>query len=112
MPLLIDACFDAAVNTYFRAVLAEQVWRADFEPRQYAELANTHSPEPQTPTQDLRHREQLDFNCIPAQVLEGVLQCCNLLTVCNAAATCKSLHQVNHVMPGLHLQRDVPRTAH
>ncbi|KAL0034133.1 hypothetical protein WJX79_011017 [Trebouxia sp. C0005] len=28
-----------AVNTYFRAVLAEQVNRADFEPKEYAQLA-------------------------------------------------------------------------
>lgn len=90
----------AAVNTYFRAVLAEQVQLADFEPRQYAELTNSRSPVALSLAQDTRHNEQLVFDCLPAQVLEGVLQHSNLLTVCNAASACKSLHQVSHVMTG------------
>ena len=87
-------CF-AAVNTYFRAVLAEQVRRADFEPKEYAQLANCQTPAPTNLTQGSGSREQSSFDSIPAPVLEHVLKHCNLLTVCNAASACRSLHQVS-----------------
>ena len=90
----------AAVNTYFRAVLAEQVLRADFEPKEYAQLANCQTPEALHVLQDSGSREQLNFDSIPATVLEHVLKHCNLLTACNAANACRSLHQVG-VLPCL-----------
>ena len=84
----------AAVNTYFRAVLAEQVRQPDFEPRLYAHLANSQAPA----VLKLQHisdcQQQVAFDSIPAPILENVLQHCDLLTVCNAAAACKSLRQV------------------
>lgn len=84
----------AAVNTYFRAVLAEQVLRADFEPKEYAQHANCQTPQAPHVLQDTGSKEQLNFDSIPATVLEHVLKHCNLLTACNAANACRSLHQV------------------
>lgn len=88
------------MNTYFRAVLAEQVLRADFEPKEYAQLANCQTPEAPHVLQDIGSTEQLNFDSIPATVLEHVLKHCNLLTACNAANACRSLHQVG-VLPCL-----------
>ncbi|KAL3143205.1 hypothetical protein ABBQ38_002060 [Trebouxia sp. C0009 RCD-2024] len=82
-----------AVNTYFRAVLAEQVRQADFEPKEYAQLANCRTPAPPNLMQGSGSREQSSFDSIPSPVLEHVLRHCNLLTVCNAASACSSLHQ-------------------
>lgn len=97
-----------AVNTYFRAVLAEQVQQADFEPREYAQLANCQTPAPPSLMQGSGSREQSNFDSIPAPVLEHVLKHCNLLTVCNAARACRSLHQAassNVVWQCLYQQR-------
>ena len=82
------------MNTYFRAVLAEQVQRADFEPKQYAQLANCQTPPAPHLLGDKGSNEHLSFDSVPATVLEHVLQHCNLLTACNAANACRSLHQV------------------
>ena len=82
------------MNTYFRAVLAEQVRRADFEPKEYAQLANCLTPVACHILQNTGSKEQVSFDNIPATVLEHVLQHCNLLTACNAAKACRSLHQV------------------
>lgn len=91
----------AAVNTYFRAVLAEQVRQADFEPKEYAQLANCRTPAPPNLMQGSGSREQSSFDSIPSPVLEHVLRHCNLLTVCNAASACSSLHQVSSAKPVL-----------
>ena len=82
------------MNTYFRAVLAEQIRRADFEPKEYAQLANCQTPAAPHLLQSTGSKEQVSFDSIPATVLEHVLQRCNLLTVCNAANACRSLQQV------------------
>ena len=82
------------MNTYFRAVLAEQVQRADFEPKEYARLANCQTPAAPALLQDTSSKDHVSFDSIPATILEHVLQHCNLLTACNAAKACRSLHQV------------------
>ena len=82
------------MNTYFRAVLAEQVQRADFEPREYAQLADCQIPAPPNPSRDTGSKEQSTLDSIPALVLENVLKYCNLLTACSAAMACRSLQQV------------------
>ena len=85
-----------AVNTYFRAVLAEAVRRADFEPRRYAELANCQSTvTPACVREPNLITEQPTLESIPSSVLELVLQHTNLLTVCNAATVSTSLQKVN-----------------
>jgi len=82
------------VNTYFRAVLAEQVNRADFEPREYAQLAKYQAPTAPKCTQHPLTTEQTNFENIPASVLEHVLQHTNLFTVCSAALASRSLCKV------------------
>ena len=88
------------MNTYFRAVLAEQVQRADFEPKEYAQLANCQTPPAPALLQHTGSKEHVNFDTLPATVLEHMLQHCNLLTACNAANACRSLHQVG-VLPCL-----------
>ena len=75
-------------------MLAEQVQRADFEPKEYAQLANCQTPPTPALFKDAGSKEHANFDSIPATVLEHVLQHCNLLTACNAASACRSLHQV------------------
>lgn len=88
---------DDAVNTYFRAVLAEQVRRADFEPKQYAQLANCQSPASQACDQESdANVQQLTFDSLPASVVEHVLQQTDLFTACSAAAASRGLRQVKH----------------
>ena len=87
----------AAVNTYFRAVLAEQVNRADFEPREYAQLANYQAPTAPKCTQHPLTTEQTNLENIPSSVLEHVLQHTNLYTVCSAALASRSLCKVKLV---------------
>lgn len=89
------------MNTYFRAVLAEQVRRADFEPKEYAQLVNCQTPALPNLMQGSGSREQSNFDSIPSPVLEHVLEHCNLLTVCNAASACRSLRQVSSAKPAL-----------
>lgn len=87
----------AAVNTYFRAVLAEQVNRADFEPREYAQLAILQAPTAPKYYQHPVTTEQMNLENIPSSVLEHVLQHTNLFTVCSAALASRSLCKVNLV---------------
>jgi len=87
----------AAVNTYFRAELAEQVNRADFEPREYAQLANYQAPTASKCTQHSLTTEQTNLENIPSSVLEHVLQHANLYTVCSAALASRSLCKVKLV---------------
>ena len=87
----------AAVNTYFRAVLAEQVNQADFEPREYAQLANYQAPTAPKCTQHPLTTEQMNLENIPSLVLEHLLQHTNLFTVCSAALASRSLGKVKLV---------------
>lgn len=104
-----------AVNTYFRAVLAEAVRRADFEPRRYAELANCQSTvTPACVREPNLITEQPTLESIPSSVLELVLQHTNLLTVCNAATVSTSLQKVaqsNSVWESLYNKRWCDATA-
>ena len=87
----------AAVNTYFRAVLAEQVNRADFEPGEYAQLAILQTPTAPKCSQHPVTTEQTNLENIPSSVLEHVLQHTNLFTVCSAALASRSLCKVKLV---------------
>lgn len=87
-----------AVNTYFRAILAQQVKVADFEPRQYAELANCQSPSsPCGILESCAEHPATDcqaLDSIPNAVLEHILLHSDLKTICNAAASSTSLRKV------------------
>ena len=77
--------------------MAEQVNRADFEPREYAQLAKYQAPTAPKCTQHPLTTEQTNFENIPASVLEHVLQHTNLFTVCSAALASRSLCKVKLV---------------
>lgn len=97
-----------AVNTYFRAVLAEQVNQADFEPREYAQLANYQAPTAPKCTQHPLTTEQMNLENIPSLVVEHMLQHTNLFTVCSAALASRSLGkaaQSNTVWASLYNKR-------
>lgn len=88
-----------AVNTYFRAVLAEKVILADFEPRGYAYLADCKHPMAPSAATDSATAQsdaaQSTLDSIPGPVIEQILMHTNLLTLCNIAAVCTTLHKAS-----------------
>lgn len=78
--------------------MAEQVNRADFEPKEYAQLAKCQAPTAPKCTQHPVTTEQTNLENIPSSVLELVLQHTNLFTVCSAALASRSLCKVKLVI--------------
>ena len=66
----------AAVNTYFRAVLAEKVILADFEPRGYAYLADCKRPvAPSAATDSVIFFRNVSHKDFPLRRLHNLISC-------------------------------------
>lgn len=83
-----------AVNTYFRAVLADQTAPTDFQPKHYAQLSSTSNAAFMSSSRPDDVKAPQTLEQIPNAICEHILQYTDLLTVCNARAACRSLKTV------------------